>query len=242
MRKLIYPAVAVFALLAAGYAVANGVNAQDAKSVAGSFAATAASTSTRTCTTADNKTIAVTTGRYTGTAIGDPDLAGAITLRARSVVDQTDGVGTVTGSLRIDVSSGRDTLAAFSAVYDHGKIAGLAAGRAHDPGARLLANLSAGFDAASGFTDGKLGGTSGGGAVEIVAGRCKTTKPVAEHSTARGTVSAVSGDSITVAGLTCDVPSDLASKVATFKTGDRAEIRCTLTSGKNTLTHIQGKH
>jgi hypothetical protein len=72
----------------------------------------------------------VTNGKYTGTAAGDTDLAGAITLRVRSVVNSTDKVGTVNGAFRIEVS-GRDTVGAFSSVYDNGAVAGFAAARAH---------------------------------------------------------------------------------------------------------------
>jgi len=242
MRKLIYPAVAIVALLGAGYAVADGINAQDAKTVSATFTATAASTSSRTCTTATGKTIVATDGKYTGTASGDPDLTGPITLHARSVIDQTDNVGTVNGTFRIDVAAGHDTVAAFAGVYDHGSLAGFAVGRAHDPAARLEGNVSADFGAASGFSNGKIGNTAGGSAVEVVVGRCRSSTPKPEHSAARGTVSAVSDTSITVAGLTCTVPAELKDEVGKFHQNDRAEIRCSLVNGTNTLTDIHGSH
>jgi len=244
MRKLTFTAVVVAALAAASIAVAHGIEgAKTAKSVAATFAATAGSTTTRTCTTAEGKVITVTTGKYTGTASGDPDLTGAITISARSTINTTDGVGVVDGQFRIDVASGRDTVAAFSTVYDHGNIAGLAAGRARDPHLKLLGNISAAFSA-SGFASGKLGGgTAGGAAVEIGPGSCKASKPQAEKSEARGTITALSTSSITVAGLTCNIPADMASDVnAKFKVNDRAEIRCALSSGQNTLTKIEKKH
>src|SRR3954454_5571203 len=138
MRKWTLAAVALVALVATGLAVAHGIEgAKTAKAVAGTFTATDASTSTRTCTTAEGKVLTVTSGRYKGTATGDPDLTGPITLSARSTVNTTDGVGVVEGQLKIDVSSGRDTFAVYTAVYDHGNIAGVAVGRAHDPHARL---------------------------------------------------------------------------------------------------------
>ncbi len=244
MRKLTYIAALLVALVATGYAVANGMEgAKSAKAVAGTFAATGTSTSSRTCTTTDGKTIVVTDGKYTGAAAGDPDLTGAITLRARSVINTTDNVGVVSGSLRIDQSSGRDTEALYSAVYDHGTVAGLAAGHGHGPSARLLGNLSATFAATSGFTGGKIGGgTAGGGAVELSGSSCKSSRPVAEKSEAHGTISALSANSITVAGLTCAIPSDKSADVnAKFKQGDVAQIRCALVSGVNTLTDIGGK-
>ena len=244
MRKLTFAAVVLVALVATSYAVANGIEgAKSAKAVAGTFTATGTSTSSRTCTTTDGKTIVVTDGKYTGLAAGDPDLTGPITLQARSVVNTTDNVGTVNGRLSIDVGAGQNTDATYSAVYDNGAIAGLATGKAHQPNAKLIANLSATFSAASGFTGGKLGGgTSGGSAVELGAGSCKPSQTTAEKSEAHGTVSALSTTSITVAGLTCAIPADKSADVnAKFKTGDTAQIRCALVSGTNTLTSYDKK-
>jgi hypothetical protein len=157
----------------------------------------------------------------------------------RSVIDTTDKVGIVTGAFRIDVS-GRDTTGAFSTVYDNGGIAGLATGRAHSPGARIVGNLSAAFDPATGFTGAKIGGgTSGGSAVELGTGSCKPSNPHPEHSAARGAVSALSTASVTVAGLTCTLPSSKSAEInAKFKTGDNVEIRCEVANGANTLTRI----
>jgi hypothetical protein len=175
-------------------------------------------------------------------AAGDPDLAGSIRIDARSVINTTDNIGRVTGRLRIDVASGGDTSAAFDAVYDHGKLAGLAEGHGHEPHAALIATLSAGFSAAGGFTDGKLGGgTAGGSAVELGPAKCRPVKTHPEKSEARGTVTALSPTSITVAGLTCAIPADLAQKAAGLKVGDRAEIRCSFTNGQNTLTKLEKK-
>jgi hypothetical protein len=244
MRKLTFAAVVLVALVATSYAVAHGIEgAKSAKSVAATFTATGSTTSTRTCTTTDGKTIVITDGKYTGAAAGDPDLTGTITLRARSIINTTDNVGTVDGRLAID-ASGKNTEASYSAVYDHGTVAGLAAGKARESSARLIANLSATFSAASGFTAGKLGGgTAGGGAIELSAGGCKATGTAPEKSEAHGTVSALSTSSITVAGLTCAIPSDKSADVnAKFKTGDVAEIRCSLVGGTNTLTSINGKN
>ena len=243
MRKLTVIAAVLVALVATGYAVADGVgNAKSVSAVAGTFTATGASTSSRTCTTSDNKTIVVTDGKYTGTASGASDLTGPITLRARSVINTTDNIGVVSGSLKIGQTPGGNTSAAYSAVYDHGTVAGLATGRAHGPSAGLVANLSATFSAASGFTGGKLGGgTAGGSAVELGRGSCKSSHPTPEKSEAHGTISALSATSITVAGLTCTIPSDKSAAVnSKFKQNDVAQIRCSLVSGVNTLTDISG--
>ena len=244
-RTLVLASTALVALLAASFAVAKGLDggAKSAKAVAGTFTATTASrVATRTCTTADGKTLVSTSGVYTGTAAGDPDLTGPATLRASSLINTTDNVGVVSGWLRIDVASGRDTQAQFDAVYSGGQIAGLATGHAHDPAARLLANLSAGFTGSGGFTNGKLGGgTAGGAAVELGPGRCEPTHTVKERSEAKGLITAVSSTSITVAGLTCTVPTDLQSKVAGLTTSMRAEIHCALVNSVNTLTRIEAK-
>jgi hypothetical protein len=244
MRKLTFVVAALIALTATSYAVAHGIEgAKNAKAVAGTFTATAGSTTSRTCTTTDNKTIVVTDAKYKGAATGDPDLTGAITLRARSVVNTTDGVGTVSGSLEID-ATGKNTRASFSTVYDHGNIAGLAAGHAHESKTALVANLSAGFDPATGFTNGKLGGgTAGGSAVEVGSGGCKPAQQTHEKSSARGTISALSASSITVAGLTCAIPADKSAGIlAKYKQNDTVQIGCELANGANTLTSISSKH
>lgn len=239
-RTLAVATVAAAALVSAGIAVAHGVDGgKSAKAVTGTFNATTASRVTqKTCTTSDNKTVVTTDGTYTGTATGDPDLTGAITLRARSVINTTDNVGTVSGSLRIDVPN-RDTTAEFTTVYSGGQVGGLAVGRAHSPSAQLIANISGGFTATGGFSNVKVGGAAGGGAVEVAQAGCKTTKTVSEKTQASGTVSAVSSTSITVAGLTCAVPPSLASKLNGITVNSRAEIHCQLVNGQNTLTSVE---
>lgn len=241
MRKVILTMAGLAALVTTSVAVAHGIEgAKTAKAVAATFSASAGTTTSRTCTTSDGKTITVTDGKYTGRAAGDPDLAGAITLRVRSVVNTTDKVGTVNGGFRVDVS-GRDTTGAFASVYDNGAIAGLATGRAHSPGAKIVGNVSATFDPSTGFTDGKIGGgTAGGSAVELGTGSCKPAPTQHEHSAARGAIAALSTASITVAGLTCNLPSSKSADMnAKFKTGDNVEIRCDFANGQNTLTRIE---
>jgi hypothetical protein len=248
MRKLTFAAVVLVALVAASYAVANGIEgAKSAKAVAATFTAAGTSTSSRTCTTTDGKTIVVTDGKYTGVATGvaagDADLTGPITLRARSVVNTTDNVGTVDGRFSIDVANGKNTSGSYSAVYDKGAIAGLASGKAHQSNSKLLANLSATFSAASGFTDGKLGGaTTGGSAIELGAGSCKSSKTTSEKSEAHGVVTALSTTSITVATVQCAIPADKSADVnAKLKVGDTAEIKCSPVNGTNTLTKYAKK-
>jgi hypothetical protein len=246
MRKLLLVVAGALLLSTAGIALARGLNdAKSFTSVAGTFTATNVSNShTRSCTTVDGKTIVFADATYTGTASGQPELTGPITLRVHSTIDTTDGLGVVGGNLKI-AASGGDTFAHVDAVYDHGAIAGLGSGRVHVPhSAGLLGNVSAAFSATGGFTSGKIGGgTAGGSAVELGSAKCASTKTVRETSEAHGTVSAVSSTSITVGGLTCTVPAELAAKVSnTFKVGDRAEIKCSLTGGVNTLVRIGSHH
>lgn len=247
MRTFVLISTCVVALAAAGIAVGRSFdgNSKSAKSVSGTFTATTASkVETRTCTTTDGKTLVSSTGTYTGTATGDPDLTGPATLSAHALINTTDNVGTVSGTLKIDVSSSSQTEARYNAVYSSGSIAGLATGHAQDPHAKLIANLSAGFTAAGGFTNGKIGGSSGGGAVELGPGSC-ASQDVKENSEANGTVSAISSTSITVAGLTCAVPASLQSELSALSlaVGSRAEIHCSLSSGATTLVKVEApKH
>ena len=239
MRKLTLAVALAVALVAASVAVAHGIEgAKTATAVSGTFSAAAGNVSSKTCTTSDGKTVVVTNGTYTGTAAGDAGLAGAITLKARSVVNTSDDIGVVTGAYSIkDGAKG-----AFSTVYDHGAVAGLATGRLHGPSRALVANVSATFSATSGFTNGKLGGgTSGGSAVAVTSSGCKTAKTSHEHDAARGTISSLSATSITVAGVTCAIPSDTSARVNDqFKTGDTVEIECAYANGTATLTKIEG--
>jgi hypothetical protein len=187
MRKMLIVSLGVLALATAGLAFGKGLkDGKTAKVVAGTFLTTTSShVETKTCTTSDGKTIVTSHGKYTGTSMGDADFTGPVTLDVHSVLNTTDDVGVVNGKLKIDVASGKDTVAKFDAVYDKGKLAGLASGHAHDPGVQVLANMSAGFSTAGGFTDGKLGGSAGGSAVELGPGKCEPTKPKPAHDDAK---------------------------------------------------------
>lgn len=246
MRKLMLVTAGAMMFATTGLAVAHGFdNGKNVKAVAGAFTATTVgNTETRSCTTVDGKAITSTNATYTGTASGDPDLSGPATLQVHSTINSTDGVGVLNGRLTI-AASGGETAARIDAVYDHGAIAGVASGRVEARHVALFGNLSASFSATGGFTSGKIGGgTAGGSAVEIGPARCapaKPPKPIHEKSEARGLVSAVSSTSITVGGLTCVVPSDLASKLSTVKVNDRAEIKCSLVNGVNTLVRFEAR-
>ena len=241
-RTLVGAAAAVAVLATAAIAVADGFDGgKSITAVSGAFNATTASRVTqRTCTTSDGKTIVVTDGVYSGTGTGDADFTGNATLHARSTLNTTDGVGLVVGTLKIDVASGRETVAQLTGVVSGTGFAGTAIGHAHDPAARLVANVSGGFSPTGGFSNAKIGGgTSGGSAVELSPAGCTPTRTLPNKSEARGTVTGNGSGTITVAGLTCTVPSSLQAKVAAIPVNSRAEIHCRLVNGVNTLASIE---
>ncbi|HEY2073400.1 MAG TPA: hypothetical protein VGG88_07490 [Gaiellaceae bacterium] len=240
MKKLTLAAATAAALACAGVAVAHGIDggAPSVASVAGTFTATSVSGGdTKTCTNAAGNAVSVTKATYSGTASGSPDLTGTAKIDARSTIDTTANVGVVTGTIKIG-----KTEAHFSAVYDHGSIAGSATGHSSNH-AQLLANVSAGFSQTGGFTGGKVGGgTAGGSAVELSPGGCGSDKSSSHKGkSAEGTITALTTSSITVGGLTCSVPASLAAKLAGLAVGSRVEIKCALVSGVDTLVRIDKK-
>jgi hypothetical protein len=242
MKNLAFAAAAVAALVAAGAAVAHGIDggSKSITPVSGTFTATTIhGSSTQTCTSSTGKTIASTKATYTGTASGSPDLTGTATIAARATIDTTDDVGTVTGTLKVGKTSSH-----FSAVYDHGAIAGTASGHGATPHTQLLANVSASYSPTAGLTGGKIGGgTSGGSAVELAPGGCAPSHATKEETSVHGTVTASSSTSITVAGLTCAVPATLGAPVLiNYHVGARAKIACKLVDGVETLVKIDKSH
>jgi hypothetical protein len=231
-------------LAIAGVAVAKGLEVQAVKQVGATFTATSVTnSSTRTCTNADG-TFVVTRARYTGTASSsEPSLNGPLRLDVESLINTTKNLGVVYGRVRIDTSSNRDTHASLQAVYANGQLHGLVSGRVSRPSAGLLGDLSSAFSATGGFTNGKLGGTDGGGgAVSLQRGDCRRAKPApVQRVHAKGAVTAVGSTSISVAGVTCAVPSALARRVSEVRTGDVVELRCELQNGVLTLTKLDAK-
>jgi hypothetical protein len=246
-KNLALALVGPLALAGASLAVAKGGPNRSVSAVSGTFTATTVSgkRDTRTCTTTDGKTLATTRATYTGsTASGSPDLTGTVAITTSSLINTSDDIGRVDARLRITTGSGKTDLH-FTGVYDHGTLAGLATGHAATPHLQLVGNLSAAFSTDGGYTDGKIGGSSGGSAIALGPGRCapsKPDKPAHENADAQGLISALSSTSITVAGLTCTVPTNLQAKVGTFTVGDKAHIKCTVSNGTATLTKIDKKH
>jgi hypothetical protein len=237
MRRLVWITMAALTLVGAGIAVAHGFSSKSVKAVSATITATTASNvSTSTCTGPDG-TYAMSRGTFTGTSTSsDSTLNGPITVDAKSLINTTTGIGVVSGRIRIDTSGGGHTHAEFDTTYTGGNIAGLAEGHAQD--AKLIGNISGAYSAASGFTNGKLGGgTTGGDAVEVLRGGCEPTHaPKPDRIEVHGAVSAVSGTLITVAGVTCAV--NQASLVSGIQIGDQVKMKCTSSNGTTTLEKV----
>jgi hypothetical protein len=244
VRRLIWIAAAGLALLGAGIAIAHeGGSKSITKLGATTFtAATGSNVTTNTCSDGTN-TFATTSGRWTGTASGDAALAGNVTIDAKAVINTTTGVGLMSGRMRFDATSGKHTNAEFDAVYSGGHIAGLAEGHGDDDSwNRLVANISADWSAATGFAKGQVGATTGGDAVLVTKGGCRAAKTKPEGFEAHGSLTlGASNATVTVAGVTCNVPATLSANVAKFHTGDQVEIKCTSSAGTNTLVRIESK-
>jgi len=243
MQRLIFFAAAAFALAGAGIAIAHGVDSKSVKAVSATFtAATGSNIRTETCTGADGTYTSVR-GRWTGASLGDPTLAGNATIDASFLVNAT-GDGVVSGKIRIDGAN--HTSAGFEAVYANGHLSGLAEGRGSAPWNKLVANLSADFSVTNpnaGFSAGKLGGgTVGGNAVVISEGGCRPAKPPKPETVGANGSLTKGTNTVAVAGVTCNVPAELANNVAKFNNGERVEIRCTSSGGTNTLVHIESRH
>ncbi len=238
--RVILAVFAAGALALAGVAVADSVGAKSISQLTATFSATTVSElSTRTCTNADG-TWVDTRARYSGSATSaHPDLNGPLTVRARSLINTTKKLGLVEARGQVDVA-GPDTVFRLDGVYADGKVAGLLVGRGHDPATRLVGDVSAAFGASSGFTNGTIGSTEAdGAAVALERGPCPG--PLAETVRAKGKVDAVSQTSITVAGVTCDVPASLASRVSGLAVGDQAEVTCRRQEGKLVLVKVEKK-
>jgi hypothetical protein len=247
MRKVSWGgAVAGVALIVTGVAVAHGGSSKSITRVGGTFTATTVSDAkTTTCTNAAG-TWSRVDATYTGTATGDsgsPDLTGPAKLAVRAVINTTTNLGVVTGTLRIDTAGG-NTKADFSTVYDNGKVVGLAVGRAHDPSARLYANISATYSPTSGF-NGKIGGPAdGGSAVELVSGDCQQQATQKATLSIEGSVVSASATSLVVKSgsdqVTCAVSTAQAADVAKLAVGQSVKAKCSLANGSYQLVSLSG--
>ncbi len=244
MHRLLKLAIIALALAGAGVAVADNVGTKAVKQVSASFNATNVTTLNSKSCTSGGDTFVQTHARYTGDAISsDTSLNGPITLDVHSLIDTTKNVGTIDGTLKIAGSPG-NSVAHLNGTYAGGQFDGLANGHAGtSPASHLLANTTASFSAAGGFSSGKIGASGTGAGLELSNGACEPTKAKKgkQEAEARGSISAVSTTSITVGGVTCAVPASLAAKLAGLHMGDRVSIHCQLVNGTLTLTEVS-KH
>jgi hypothetical protein len=174
-RRIVLAAIAAAAVAAAG-AAAAAHRSQATKQVSATFAAgTVAGSHTSTCTSSDG-TYQETVATYTGSATSsDARLNGTLRIRAHSVVNTTTGLGWLSGTFRINGSSG-GAHGAITGVVSGGNVSGTAAGEMGGPEGKLLATVAASFAPQAGFSSGSLGsGTVSGAGVVFQRGTC--TKP-----------------------------------------------------------------
>jgi hypothetical protein len=157
--------VAAAALAAAGVAAAHR-GAPSVQSVSATFDATTVSQRyLTTCSVNGGDTFQATRAKYTGTATSsDPRLTGALTIRAWSLVDTTNGVGHLYGTFRIVGSGHNRAHGTLNAAVAAGKASGLVRGFVRGRWGHIVASLGASFDPTAGFSSGSIGtGTAGAG-------------------------------------------------------------------------------
>ena len=153
------------ALAAAGVATAHR-GAPSVQAVSAEFDATTVTQRyLTTCSVNGGDTFQATRAMYTGTATSaDPRLAGALTIRAWSLVDTTNGVGHLFGNFRINGTGRNRAHGTLNAAISGGTASGLARGFTGGPWGHLVASLGATFDPTAGFSSGSIGsGTAGAG-------------------------------------------------------------------------------
>jgi hypothetical protein len=161
-------AAALSVLALAGIAFAHGGGPSSVQATSATFlATTVADSKSDTCTGADG-TYTRTRATYSGTATStDARLNGPLTVRATTFYNADTKLGVVAGHFRVGTTHG-----VFRAVDSGGTLAGFANGKAHGWSGKLVANLSATFDPATGFADGSLGGGSAPDTAVFVSGHC----------------------------------------------------------------------
>jgi len=161
-RLSLFVLLATTALIATGVAAA-GHRAPTVQAASATFAATTVSQHyMATCSVNGGDTFQATRATYTGASLSsDPRLAGALTIRAWSLVDTTNGVGHVFGIFRIKGTAG-GAHGTLNAALSSGKASGLARGFVRGKYGRLIASLGASFDPTAGFSTGSIGGSTTG--------------------------------------------------------------------------------
>ena len=247
MRRLTLVVAAALGLVASSVAIGALVRDRTTSAVAATFTATTVGTrATTTCTNGDGN-FQITNGTYTGTASGDPLLAGPIRLSVRAAINTTKRLGTVDGTLVVD-RAGRDTRAHVTGVYHDGSVSGFLVGAAMPPGQRLIGTFTASYSSDGGFGAGGIGtGNMAPTAISFTAGQCGPSKPTTgQLKLLGGDVTALSDGSITVAlvaggSLSCSLDDRSRNEVARqhIGVGDQVSGFCTFRSGSWALLHIR---
>jgi len=162
-RVAIVALLVVTALAAAGIAAAGISRHLSVQAASATFDATTVSQKYQvTCSVNGGDTFQATRAVYTGEATSsDPRLAGALRIRAWSLVDTTNGVGHVFGVFHIR-GTGTRAHGTLNAALSDGKASGLARGFVRHSWGRIVASLGATFDPSAGFSSGSLGGSTTG--------------------------------------------------------------------------------
>jgi hypothetical protein len=226
--------IAVLAITAA--AVADSIGTKAIKPTSATVdVTTVVQKKLRTCSGPAGMLTAMTIDAKGTATSADAVLNGPAHLVLRSVIDNAKGAGTVTGSLRIDVASGRDTIARFDGVYANGKVQGLLKGATRGQLSKIVANGAWSYNPATGqLTSVKIGQTdAGGGAVLVQPGTCVATPNTAQRVDVRGQVTAITPQQITVANVTCAFPAGAAGGkkplpgiAAGVRVGTRVQMAC----------------
>ena len=154
--------IVAVALSAAGVAAARG-RATSVQAASATFAAATVSNKSQvTCSVSGGDTFQATIATYTGaSSSSDPRLAGALRIRAWSLVDTTNGVGHVFGIFHIN-GAGTRAHGTMNAALAGGKASGIARGFVRHQWGRIVASLGSDFDPNAGFSSGSLGGSTTG--------------------------------------------------------------------------------
>jgi hypothetical protein len=163
-RLSLFALLVAAALAAAGVAAAGALRGPVVQAASATFDATTVAQRWQvTCSVNGGDTFQAMKATYTGTAASsDPRLAGALTIRAWSLVDTTNGVGHVFGVFRIVGTGGNRAHGTLNAALASGKASGLARGFVRGRYGRLVASLGSTFDPSAGFSSGSLGGSTTG--------------------------------------------------------------------------------
>jgi hypothetical protein len=257
MRRTLMIALGTAVALATAAVAIAVTTAAGVTPTTATFGAVKVDSKSRACTGADTEAYEITNGRYSGDMTStNADLAGPITINARTVFSTTDKLGYIDGSFRVKDDNSRVSGRFWGTLDANRNLVGFLDGRSWGSHARVLGNLSAALGNGN-FVGGKLGAGGSGAITAVIAGSvCKGPKP--EHKSGakpgdkaghksdhksdkparplwvKGEVTAVSESAITVrwvgpATVTCnrDATSTPPSPTTEgFTVGTKVEMKC----------------